>query len=46
MEGFTTLDFIWDIYNISIGWVEPPNAATTASCRRLKLNMSLEPTVV
>ena len=24
MEGFTTLDFIGDIYDISIGWVKPP----------------------
>ena len=40
MEGFNTLDFIGDIYDISIGWVKPPNAATTVSCRRLILNMS------
>ena len=40
MEGFTTLDFIWDTYDISIGWVKLLNVVTTASCRRLILNMS------
>ena len=40
MEGFTTLDFIWDTYDISIGWMKLLNVVTTASCRRLILNMS------
>ena len=43
MEGFTTLDFIWDTYDISIGWVKLLNVVTTmttASCGRLILNMS------
>ena len=39
MEGFT-LDFIWYTYDISIGWVKLLNVVTTASCRRLILNMS------
>ena len=39
MEGFTTLDFIGDTYDISIGWVKLLNVVTTASCRRLILNM-------